>query len=193
MTAIAEATPVTKRGPGRPRKQPVYTSDDALTDMRDRLDALEAENTTLKSQSVASPALSGSVTANDVAAIIGAVQDTAPIKKVTWAQMKTTSSFRTDHKKAKKFTRSTYQNGIRLFEKLLFDTEIELLNTLPAGRFIDNTVIVTVVDGASGEADQVHVDYPCASHDHRLRNAGLWNSFEDLLRKCHSEALAATV
>ena len=79
-------------------------------------------------------------------------------------------------RKPQEFTRTAYLNGIRLYEKLHFDTEIELLNTLPAGRFIDNTVIVTVVDGASGEPDQIHVDYPCATHDQRLRNAGLWSS-----------------
>ena len=188
-------TEVAKRGPGRPKKEPQPD----LTAMMARLEALEAENENLKelvdevneaSNIPAEQPLQENVDVNVGAlqTLIDTVRETAPMRKVPLSEFKTKSSFRTDSKPPVKLTRDVYQHGFELYATNLFDEEIRLLNTLPAGRYLDNHVVVTLRDGTEGAKDTLTIDFPCKTHDQRLYNAQKFRTALELLQMCHAES-----
>jgi hypothetical protein len=137
------------------------------------------------------------VTAGQLGALVESIKAMTPPKKVRFNEFKSRSPFRTaiegaeptiGRRKAKKLLRNCYQNGHRINPALVADEEIQLLNGLKAGVFIDKIVRVRIDVGSSGSPDKLFIEYANKTHDQRIQVAEHWRSFVALLRLCTEEA-----
>jgi hypothetical protein len=175
----------TKRGPGRPRKDaaPIIEQEEATVIP---LEPMEEEDTQdVQGESVPD------ISTHDLAAAVHALakgQETlinSQVRKVPFANHKPRSSFNPTGKKRRKLTRRCYQNGYPMNINLLHDEEIELLNRLQAGKYLNGLVTVRVED--KGAESALNIIYRNKSVDERF---ALKNEFRDLrefLRRADKE------
>ena len=88
-----------------------------------------------------------------------------------------------------RLVRPVYQHGQPVQIKGCSDATVENLNNLVPGEYINKRVKVTVKGEAPNE--QVHINYPIETAGERMKNAGLFSSFSDLLQKIADEQKTA--
>jgi hypothetical protein len=137
------------------------------------------------------------VTAGQLGSLVESIKAMTPPKKIRFNEFRTRSPFRTPiegadptvgRRKAKKLLRTCYQNGHRCNPALLGDEEIQLLNGLQGGVFIDKLVRVRLETGSAGSPDKLWIEYANKTHDQRIQVGDHWRSFVALLRLCTDEA-----
>ena len=102
--------------------------------------------------------------------------------KVRMGQYDPKSVFQPDKRKMLKLTRDSFQNGFKLEEPRLFNTEIALLNRITRpGRYLDRTVEVVVRDEGRGSTS-LDIRYPNKTIDQRMEQRGRWRTFTELLQ-----------
>lgn len=121
-------------------------------------------------------------------AIVSAVRETQPPRKITFAERKARSPFNPSGNKKRVLSRVMYQNGTRLMVNRLHDEEISLLNQLKPGKFVNG--LVTVVEKDKGAEQEIHIFYKSALPDDRMALKGEVKDFKEMLRRCVSEAKA---
>lgn len=84
--------------------------------------------------------------------------------------------------------RPTFQNGQPIQIKGCSKDTLKHVNGLRPGKYISDVVTVTVKGTAPSQ--EVHITYPCASNDDRLRYNSLFSSFSDLVQKISQEQKA---
>lgn len=174
----------TKRGPGRPRKNPAANLateevttlgvDDFDKGVPDDYLEVEAAPATNTDEDVP--------TQGQLAKAIQAIADSQPVKRVPYAKFKTRSPFNPRGIRRRKLTRRCYQNGFPMDVRKLHDEEISLLNQLKPGRYIDN--LVTVVEAQNGENVDLHLVYKNKTIDQRMANAAQWRNLREMLKRC---------
>lgn len=117
-------------------------------------------------------------------AIVTAVSETAPKRKVSVADLKRRSVFNKEgkSKKERRLDRQMYQNGAPLLPSRLNNEEISLLNQLKPGKFINDLIEVKQLDNG-----KVHIFYN-NKREHFLTLKTEVRNFVELLRRCVSEA-----
>lgn len=123
-----------------------------------------AENKATKSET----ATAEPVTYEGLKAVIEAVQATAPIRKVPYSKYKPVSPFNPRGIRNRKMKRVAYQNDHRINVKLLKDAEIDALDSVKPGLYLNGMVRVEVRQGENGEPDQVRLYYKNKTHDQRM-------------------------
>jgi len=178
-TATATATP--KRGPGRPRKIVDEPEQEAptviLPDPDDDDEVIEDE-----------PA---QITQGDLASAIHALAKgqealaNSQVRKIPYANHKPRSSFNPTGKKKRKLSRKCYQNSYMMNINLLHDREIELLNQLKAGKYLNGLVTVRVED--KGEESSVNIIYRNKSVDERMALKSEFRNLTEFLERATKE------
>jgi hypothetical protein len=119
-------------------------------------------------------------------AIVAAINSNQP-KRVPYGRHKPSS--RTDNPDGSPkppLTRKYFQNGRMIFEERVDSVEIQLLNMLTPGKFVDNLITVSEKDSSNGTL--VNISYKCGTADQRMSLGTRVRSFKDMLRKCIKEA-----
>jgi len=131
-----------------------------------------------------------SVSVTDLADLINAVKDTAPIKKVPYSKREPRSPFAEGktRKQRLKLKYNFYQNGYRVPPKSLFDREIELINQLTPGRYAGNLVTVKKIESGNEEMDTIHIMYRNATFDQRLSINQEFKGLAGMMERCVKEA-----
>lgn len=124
--------------------------------------------------------------------LIQAVKDTAPVRKVPYSKHEPRTPFAQGkrRKDRARLERVLYLNGYRPQQKLMFDSEITLANRLVQGRFMDNLVMVRLVQsGSPQDPDILYVSFPNKTIEQRFEMARqTGNSLTTLFRRCCEEA-----
>jgi hypothetical protein len=119
-------------------------------------------------------------------ALVQAIQITKPIEKKTIANRKPGSPWDPkDGSKKLKLKRKMYQHGIMIDPDFHTNEDIELLNKLRPGRYMDGYVKVYK------RKDQgIDIDYPIKTASQRLRLVNQFGirSLADLVSRCIEEA-----
>lgn len=124
--------------------------------------------------------------ANLVAALSQAIQLTKPVEKKTAANRKPGSPWAPkDGSKKLKLRRDHFQHGIKIDPDFLSNVDIELLNKLKVGRFLDGWVKVY-----RRKDHGIDIDYPVKTAQQRLKLVSTYGvrSFAELLQRCIDEA-----
>lgn len=131
-----------------------------------------------------------SVSVTDLAGLIDAVKSTAPIKKVPYSKREPAGPFAEGktRKQRLKLKYIFYQNGFRVGEKRLFDREIEWINKLEPGKFINNMVTVRKIESGNEEPDSIHLMYKNATIDQRLALNQEVHGLYGMVQRCVQEA-----
>jgi hypothetical protein len=121
-------------------------------------------------------------------AIKEAVEETAPIKQVHISRYRAKTPFNpTGAKRAQrpKLNCTFFQNGDKPNPTRLFDEEIELINGLKPGRYINR--VVEVVEKIEGGERAVEIRYSNKTPEQRFENKNHFRSLLELLRLIHAE------
>lgn len=108
------------------------------------------------------------------------------IVKVPLSKFKTRSPFNPTGRKGRKLSRRVYQNGFPVLVTRLHDNEIELLEQVTPGNYLNNTVAIR--ESKNGASIDLHIVYKNKTIDQRMSKS--WHGFSDLLGKCVREAMA---
>ena len=121
-----------------------------------------------------------------IAALVAAIQQTKPVEKKTAANRKAVTPWTPKDGSPKlKLKRKCYQHGMPIDGDMITNKEVELLNQLKPGRFLDNWVKVT------RRRDRgIDITYPIRTSSQRLKlvNAYGIRNFGELLERCIEEA-----
>lgn len=125
-------------------------------------------------------------TSNDrIAAVLERLAENQPVQEIGYAHPK----FQEGLRKAgyfHEFAKPVYQNGKASPATCLSLDLIAKTNKLRDGKYLGG--VVTVAHDQSGAT---HLLYKTATADDRMRNIGLFSSFEDLIDKITAEMPAA--
>lgn len=124
-------------------------------------------------------------TQGQLAKAIQALADSAPVRRVPFAKFKTRSPFNPTGKR-RKLSRRCYQNGYPMNIKTLHSKEIELLERLQPGKYINGMVGISVQE--NGGNTDLHIAYKNKNIDDRMANKSEWRNLEQLLQRCVDEA-----
>ena len=124
----------------------------------------------------------------DLANAIRTLADSQPVKRVPFAKFKTRSPFNPTGNKKRKLTRRCYQNGFPMMIKKLFDEEIDMLNKISAGKYMDG--LVTIIIAQNGGNSDLHIVYDNKSFDQRLALKSHFRNLREMLSICLDEAKA---
>ena len=121
-----------------------------------------------------------------VEALVQAIQITKPIEKKTVATRTSKSPWDPkDGSKKLKLKRRMFQHGLPIDPDFITNEDIELLNRLKTGRFMDGWVkVFKRKDGG------IDIDYPVKTPSQRMKLSGQFGirSLNDLLARCIEEA-----
>lgn len=119
-----------------------------------------------------------------------AVREGQPTKKTPWSRHNPRTPFAEGKKKTErsKLKRTFFQNGYRVPAKLLFDREIDLINQLKPGRYVNNMVNVKIIESHNSDPDQVQLHYPNKTVDQRLALSQEVRGLYGMLQRCIAEA-----
>lgn len=121
-----------------------------------------------------------------VAALIQAIQATKPVEKKNPVTRKPGSPWHPKDGSPKlKLKRKMYQHGLLMDADLLTNDEIDLLNKVKPGRYLDNWVKVI-----KRQDKGINIDYPVKTVAQRLKLGSAFgvNSLTDLLKRLISES-----
>lgn len=99
-------------------------------------------------------------------AIGGAMKDIAPRKFIPFGQHDARTVFNPTGKRNRTLKYKSYQNGFPEKEDTLYDEEIELLDKLEQGNYIDN--LVTVLKTEDFDGGTININYKCKTPDQRM-------------------------
>jgi hypothetical protein len=116
--------------------------------------------------------------------IAQAGQTTGPIKQINITQYKPKSRVNPkglrDHERVQ-FTRTYWQNGARIELWQVSDADVQRLNQLKPGRYIDRKVEVIERVSEMGEAQSVEIRYSNATLEQRFDLKNRFRNFTELL------------
>ena len=84
-----------------------------------------------------------------------------------------------------KLTRKVIQNGMPVQIKGASDATVGYLNTLQPGIHLDKLITLTIK--GEGPTEELHINYPCATPDDRLKVYMAVSSFSDMVQKIAKE------
>lgn len=128
------------------------------------------------------------VSVSDLAALISAVKEQAPVKKVLFHERKRQTPFNPKGIKNRKMKRGVYVNNYRVNINMLFDEEIELYNKLSEGKYCSGLVTVRLTPQTGDTPDRLDILYANKTPEQRLNNAKEWRNNIEMLRRCVAEA-----
>ena len=88
------------------------------------------------------------------------------------------------------FSREYYQNGKLISSAVVTPTDIAMLESLQAGRYLNRLVEVIAREAEGSEMQSLEICYPTATHDQRIAAAKHFTSFTELLQKLLAEQTA---
>jgi len=146
-----------------------------------------------KSRFVAHPRAESSVMAEAIVdvselaqAIKAAVEETAPIKQVHISRYVAKTAFNpTGAKKRPKLNCTFLQNGYEPPTDKMFDEEIELVNQLRPGRYLDRKV--EVIERIEGNERSIELRYSNGTVEQRMEMKNIARSLREMLRLIVSE------
>ncbi|HEX6272887.1 MAG TPA: hypothetical protein VFZ53_07605 [Polyangiaceae bacterium] len=114
--------------------------------------------------------------------ITDSAAQTGPIKQIPITRYKNRNVFNpSGNRKRPEFTRDYYQNGKQLDAAVQFNADIENLNRLKPGRYLNRTVEVIERLQDNGAPAQIEIRYPNATADDRFAMTKYFRSFGELL------------
>lgn len=121
-----------------------------------------------------------------IAALVAAIQQTKPIEKKNAINRKKGDPWQPKNGEAKlKLKRKMYQHAIPLDPDMFHNEEIDLLNNLKPGRFMDGWVQVI-----RRKDKGIDIDYPIKTAAQRLKLVNQFGirNFRELVARCVEEA-----
>lgn len=104
-------------------------------------------------------------------AITQAIGQTGPRRFIPFGQQSLVSEFNPKGLRNRKLARTVYQNGNRINVDLVYDVEIELLDAIKPGRYIEN--LVRIVEGEDQDGTTaIHILYHNKTADQRMALGG---------------------
>jgi hypothetical protein len=122
--------------------------------------------------------------------IAGTLEKLQGQRQMSSAEYRTRTPWNPEAKKEHErpaFLRKYFQHGHLIQKWHVSDEDIELLDQLEPGRYLNKRVAVDVKESSNGDADSVFVSYPTKEQSDRQENARLFGSFTNLLRKIVEE------
>jgi len=184
--ATAEAT---KRGPGRPKKVVTPAAEaPTVIDFGPEEPELITEEGEEIEQVTAMPM---GISSDDLARAIHALAKgqealvNSQVRKVPYANHKPRSSFNPAGKKKRKLKRVCYQNGYVMNVVLLHDREIDLLNQLQGGKYLNGLVTVKVDD--RGSESTLNIIYRNKTVDERMALKSEFRNLAEFLERAVKE------
>jgi hypothetical protein len=120
-----------------------------------------------------------------------AIEETAPIKQVHISRYDAKTPFNPTGRKAHqrpKLTCKFVQNGEPAHASKMFDAEIEAVNKLKPGRYINRKV--EVIERFDGGEREIEIRYSNATPQQRMENKNYWGNLTDLVTKILAEQKA---
>ena len=185
------ATATAKRGPGRPRKseEPVAASvvaqEEPTVILPDPIEEEPDEDDT--PEGYVEPEITQADLAKAIHALAKGQQaiNESQIRKVPYANFKRRSSFNPDGRKNRKLIRRCYQNGYPMNVVVLHNEEIEILNRLKAGRYLNGIVTVRVEE--KGVDSTLNIIYKNKSADDKMELKNEFRNLTEFLKRADRE------
>jgi len=184
------STATAKRGPGRPKKVVSPAAEEpTVIDFGPE----DPELTPEEGEEVAQVAQESEpiITQGDLARAIHALAKgqealvNSQVRKVPYANHKPRSAFNPQGKKKRKLTRVCYQNGYVMNVVLLHDREIELLNTVQGGKYLNGLVTVKIDD--RGSETTLNIIYKNKTVDERMALKSEFRNLKEFLERAVKE------
>jgi hypothetical protein len=121
-------------------------------------------------------------------ALKGAVEETAPIKQIHISRYVAKTPFNPEGKKKherSKLKCEFLQNGFKPNVGMLFDAEIDLINQLKPGRYLDRKV--EVIERNEAGKRSIELRYDNASIEQRMEMKNVARSLGEMLEKIVAE------
>lgn len=123
--------------------------------------------------------------------IVEATSQTGPIKQISRGAYKAITPWNPTGAKDRsrvKFARAYWQNGALIQRWQVTDEQVQQLNQLRPGRYLDRRVeVIERASDNNGDPAAVEIRYDNATAEQRFENKNVFLNFGDLLRKIVAE------